>query len=155
VKFNKCTPAGGWYFKRDPNLTDEDDITDFDNERIADSESDTDTDSNPSEDSAIWDSYHPIRKGRMMGDIPYRRYRDYPNDDEILSLLKAQAKATACMPNLVTMSLVCDLDGPANRNFEIQYKTPGSAIDNSDELDIEGRYSLLCMTGAWRLTMSS
>lgn len=115
-----------------------------------DSESDTDSDSNASADSAIWDSYHPIREGVVQGNIPTRMFREYPVDEEILPLLTAMARSVARMPVLQSLSVEADLNGCRDAVFDIMFTAPG----RKDFMDVEDedreRPRLYWRTGDWR-----
>lgn len=152
IKFNSCTPSGGWYFVRHPSKTAADDSWDseYESRRAAQSESDTDSDSDASDDSAIWDTYHPIREAITQGNIPIRRFRDYPNDEEILPLLEAMAKAAARMPALQVMSLTGIIDGSPDGLFEVAF-IAASVPDIMDELlEDASRPRLYWQTRDWR-----
>jgi hypothetical protein len=118
--------------------------------RARDSESDKDSDSDASDDSAIWDSYHPIKEGRAQGTIPSRRFRDYPIDEEILPLLKAMAKAVARMPALQMLSVMGAPDGNLDAVFEVVFIEAGVSdlMDENPEDSLRPR--LYWQTGDWR-----
>ncbi|KAH8598452.1 hypothetical protein B0O99DRAFT_699816 [Bisporella sp. PMI_857] len=152
LKFNPCTPSGGWYFMRHPSKTAGDDQWDPEGEAMhaRDSESDTDSASDASDDSATWDSYHPIKEGRAQGTIPSRRFRDYPVDEEILPLLKAMAKAVARMPALQMLSVMGSPDGNPDAVFEVVFIEAGVSdlMDENPEDSLRPR--LYWQTGDWR-----
>jgi len=145
--FNSRTPNHNWYFTRNPSKTAADDARDSGEEdRLArDPESDTDSDSGASDDSTIWDSYHPLKEGRAQGKIPSRLFRVWPNNEEILPLLKAMARGAKCMPVLDSMTLRAELAQPG-AEFEIAFIAKGvpDMFDKDPEQDVK-RDRLYCM----------
>lgn len=110
IRFSQCAPNGDWYFKRHPDATEMDDVTKSNEEAQLEYdtwESETNSDSNLSEDSTIYDDYHPVREAKTFGNMPYRKYRFYPDTETISPLLESMAKAAAQMPSLESFSLSC------------------------------------------------
>lgn len=153
VTFNPCTPDGDWYFVRHPSKTESDDIWDNPGERERverDSESATDIDSDDSDNSSRWDQYHPQRQLIHSGGIPGRQFRTWPNDERILPLLRAMAKATACMPAIRHMSLHAWLDHRCRNRFEVAFLAPGVKRSGDKDDDVSHNYRLYWRTGGWR-----
>ncbi|PVH73243.1 hypothetical protein DL98DRAFT_659563 [Cadophora sp. DSE1049] len=124
VTYSPCNPNGGWYFTRRPGLTQADDVT-FSREDVSPEDSETESElgdspgqDNRSDQSADEQSdgstssteftheiYYPIRERIDRGDIPERGFRGWPNNEAIMPLMKAVAKAVKFMPVLKSMSL--------------------------------------------------
>jgi hypothetical protein len=154
VTFSMDTPDGDWYFIRQPNKTASDDIFDEEEANQApESDSDSEPDSDASEDSQahlIPDTYHPNREKRLIGNFPSRRYRTYPNDEKINPLLKAMARAAACMPSLQNMSLGAELQDPDSTPFEMSFIAAGTPNYLDRYPDDVSKPRLYWETGAWR-----
>jgi hypothetical protein len=80
-----------------------------------------------------------------------RRFRNYYINEEILLLLKAMAKAIACIPALQILSIIGASDGNPDTVFEVVFIKAGvSELINENPEDLL-RPRLYWQTGDWRL----
>ncbi|OWP00746.1 hypothetical protein B2J93_8437 [Marssonina coronariae] len=161
VTFNSTTPGGEWYFMRPPSQTEDWDIIDMSEAtRVVDAiDPDTDSESDASDDSATWDSYHPLRAAQQQGMSPARFFRTWPDDEKILPLMTAMAKGLACMPNLQTLTLAHQLAGclkvtagpgvGARAVFEVVFIAQGLDDFADTAPEDKKRARIYCQTGEW------
>ncbi|KAL8684720.1 MAG: hypothetical protein Q9218_008168 [Villophora microphyllina] len=149
VEFNMTSPAGEWYFIRDPNRPiDEDEAA---NDSDDPEESASDTDSEPlSEDSLRPDSYTPRREARATGDYPIRSFRTLPDDALVNPLLLAMARAAEQMPRLQTMSLTSTMRDPEGAGFEVHFYGEGEHSHCDREAGGAQGARLNWAVGKWR-----
>lgn len=155
IRFSQCTPNGNWYFKRHPNATADDDITKEDEEAQLEFdtyESETDSDSNLSESSVIYDDYHPVREARTVGNMPYRKYRFYPDTETLTPLFESMARSAAQMPSLRSFKLHSwsTHDTPDGPDYSLWDPYLSSGVEYSVTQCDGTQHNLTWTTGDWR-----
>lgn len=80
-----------------------------------------------------------------------REIRDYPNDEEIVPLVKAMAKAVTRMPALKAMTVTGAVDGVRPDSiFELAFVAQGQSDIEDQRPEDTAKPRLYCRMGDWR-----